>query len=209
MKRNIICFKCKSEIEDKFSFCPHCGGEILKSPFKQELPKPKEESKSIGWLGYLILFSIFFFTYAVVTKEDPIPVDEEQLSTTISQNLPNQVTEVDPIVDELTLDAAPASGEKGSGMRITIPMQSYGEENRYFLTSHHKVGELHTITYTRVGNESDVFGKMEINCSKNKIRKTSTEDPFYLTSPDLDLGDWYTPTPDWTDNDIYNFICNS
>ena len=94
-------------------------------------------------------------------------------------------------------------------MRTAIPMENYGERNKYFLTSHHKVGELHTITYTRVGNQSDVFGKMEINCSKNKIRKTSTEDPFRLVSPDLDLGDWYTPTPDWTDKDIVNFVCNS
>ena len=94
-------------------------------------------------------------------------------------------------------------------MRIAIPMENYGEQNKYFLTSHHKSGDLHIITYTRVGNESDVFGKMEINCSKNKVRKTSTEDRSHLTSPDLDLGDWYTPTPDWTDKDIVNFVCNS
>ena len=209
MKRNIICFKCKSKIEDKFSFCPHCGGEILKSPFKQEVST--QQTKGIGWLGYLILISIFFFAYAVIIREDSIGVEHESLSTSaaISQNVPNEAAESDPIADELTLDAAPAIGEESLGIRIAIPMESYGEQNKYFLTSHHKAGELHTITYTRVGNESDVFGKMEINCNEEKIRRTSTEDPFYLTSPDLDLGNWYTPTPDWTDKDIYNFICNS
>ena len=58
----------------------------------------------------------------------------------------------------------------------------------------------------RKGVESDVYGKMEINCKKNKIRKASTEDQTSLDS--LDIGNWYTPTPNWTDNDIVSFICN-
>ena len=90
----------------------------------------------------------------------------------------------------------------------SIPMKDINENNRYFLISHQKDNQLHTITYVRIGNDADAFGKMEINCTKNLIRKISVENQNSLLSSNLDLGPWYTPTPDWTDKDIFNFICN-
>lgn len=90
--------------------------------------------------------------------------------------------------------------------RTAIPMSDESENGRYFLLTRISEDGVEKITYTRLGSENDVYGKMEIKCSKNLIRKVSTEDANSLDS--LDLGDWYTPTPDWTDNDIVTFICS-
>ena len=77
-----------------------------------------------------------------------------------------------------------------------------GEDGRYFLISQTKGNG---IEYVRKGNENDTYGRMELNCSSNKIRKISSDSPESLKL--ADLGDWYTPTPDWTDKDIFNFGC--
>jgi hypothetical protein len=81
-----------------------------------------------------------------------------------------------------------------------------GENGRYFLISHFKSYEIENIKYVRRGKESDAYGEMQIDCPKNEIRKSSSESLGALQSSDL--GDWYTPTPDWTDKDIVNFICS-
>lgn len=86
-----------------------------------------------------------------------------------------------------------------------IPMSDTHENGRYFLTSHTTKDGVENVEYIRKGNESDAYGIMQIKCSDNQIRKNSTDNPEVLQS--LDLGDWYTPTPDWTDKDIFNFIC--
>jgi hypothetical protein len=80
-----------------------------------------------------------------------------------------------------------------------------GEDGRYFLISHFASYGIENVKYARRGNESDSFGEMQIDCTNHKVRKTSSENLDALTS--ADLGDWYTPTPDWTDQDIVNFIC--
>ncbi|MBU5617684.1 hypothetical protein KPY62_11385 [Psychrobacter sp. TAE2020] len=89
---------------------------------------------------------------------------------------------------------------------IPIPMSDSFENGRYFLTSQVTEDGIESIEYIRKGNESDAYGKMQIKCSNNEIRKHSTDNPETLKS--LDLGDWYTPTPDWTDQDIVNFVCS-
>ena len=81
-----------------------------------------------------------------------------------------------------------------------------GEDGRYFLISHFTSYGLENVTYARRGNESDAYGEMQIDCSNNTIRKTSSDNLKALEV--ADLGDWYTPTPDWTDQDIVNFICS-
>ena len=80
-----------------------------------------------------------------------------------------------------------------------------GEDGRYFLISQFTSYGIENVKYTRRGNESDSFGEMQIDCTNDKIRKTSSDNLEALIS--TDLGDWYTPTPDWTDQDIVNFIC--
>lgn len=90
---------------------------------------------------------------------------------------------------------------------VQIPMllSGSGEDGRYFLTSQTTENGVKYIEYLRKGNESDSYGKMQISCSNNKIKKTSSDNSESLRL--ADLGDWYTPTPDWTDKDIFNFVC--
>lgn len=88
-----------------------------------------------------------------------------------------------------------------------IPMSDSNENGRYFLTSHTTGDGIENVEYIRRGNESDAYGKMQIKCLSNEMRKNSTDNINSLEV--MDLGDWYTPTPDWTDKDIFNFICNN
>lgn len=80
-----------------------------------------------------------------------------------------------------------------------------GEHGRYFLLLHVTYDDTEHIKYMRRGNESDAYGQMHINCTDNKIIKNSSErlDALKLESS----GSWHTPIPDWTDQDIVNFIC--
>ncbi len=80
-----------------------------------------------------------------------------------------------------------------------------GEDGRYFLISQNTENGLENIEYVRRGNESDSYGKMQINCPNNKLRKYSSDSLEALKLADLES--WFTPTPDWTDKDIFNFIC--
>lgn len=86
-----------------------------------------------------------------------------------------------------------------------IQMSDSNENGRYFLTSHTTEDGIKNVEYIRRGNESDAYGKMQIKCLSNEMRKNSTDNPESLVA--IDLGNWYTPTPDWTDQDIVNFIC--
>ncbi len=86
----------------------------------------------------------------------------------------------------------PDSSRSASDILGAVHFASYGIEN---------------VKYARRGNESDAYGEMQIDCANDKIRKTSSDNLEALIS--ADLGDWYTPTPDWTDQDIVNFICQT
>ncbi len=87
-----------------------------------------------------------------------------------------------------------------------IPMSDSFENGRYFLTSQSTDNGNENIEYIRKGNDSTSYAKMEIRCADNQIRKYSADNADALQS--ANMGDWITPTPDWTDQDIVNFICN-
>lgn len=86
-----------------------------------------------------------------------------------------------------------------------IPMSDSFENGRYFLISHITESGLENVEYMRKGNDNISYGKMEIRCSDNQIRKYSADNADALQS--ANMGDWITPSPDWTDQDIVNFIC--
>lgn len=86
-----------------------------------------------------------------------------------------------------------------------IPMSDSFENGRYFLISHITESGLENVEYMRKSNDNISYGKMEIRCSDNQIRKYSADNADALQS--ANMGDWITPSPDWTDQDIVNFIC--
>lgn len=88
----------------------------------------------------------------------------------------------------------------------SIPMSDSFENGRYFLTSQTTENGFENIEYIRKGNDNISYAKMQIKCSDNEIRKYSADNADALHS--ADMGDWITPTPDWTDQDIVNFICS-
>lgn len=214
MSKSIICFKCKSKIEDRFSYCPYCGGATLKTPFKDEC-SGQNQAKGLGIVGYMLIIALFILGYGLldlqglIDHKENTDIEEKISNIEMQKSMPIAPEYISEDIQNSVLDAAPAEGENYSEMRISIPMQDSNENNRYYLTSHNQDIDFHTITYIRLGNESDSFGKMEINCTENIIRKTSVADQTQILSPNLDLGPWYTPTPDWTDQDIYNFICKT
>lgn len=89
---------------------------------------------------------------------------------------------------------------------ISIPMSDSFENGRYFLTSQARENDIENIEYIRKGNDNISYAKMEIRCSDNQIRKYSADNADALQA--ANMGDWITPTPDWTDQDIVNFICD-
>ena len=88
---------------------------------------------------------------------------------------------------------------------IPIPMSDSFENGRYFLTSQATENGIENIEYIRKGNDNTSYAKMQIKCSNNEIKKYSADNPNDLRS--ADMGNWVTPAPDWTDQDIVNFIC--
>jgi hypothetical protein len=170
------------------SFIKESALEIKSSQGSLILSKVKKFTViSLSILGVLF---ILFIVWATNSTPSFTPS-----STSTSEEYTNQNEEAEP---EPYLEKEQSE--------IAIPMSDEHENNRYFLLSRTSEGNIERIIYLRKGTEYDVYGKMEINCRENKIRKASTEDQTSLDS--LDIGDWYTPTPDWTDNDIVSFICN-
>jgi len=113
---------------------------------------------------------------------------------------PSSTNNVEPELENL--------GEEGSATKAeltSIPMSDSFENGRYFLTSQITDNGIENIEYIRKGNDNTSYGKMEIICSDNQIRKYSADSADALQS--ANMGDWITPSPDWTDQDIVNFIC--
>lgn len=153
----------------------------------------------------LLIFSLFFLV-ACSSSDDASNVQPAQE--------PSATNDVSPELEELeveetdTNDMVPQVEETNTEAEfISIPMSDSNENGRYFLTSHTTEDGIENVEYIRRGNENDAYGKMQIKCSNNEMRKNSTDSPESLVA--MDLGDWYTPTPDWTDKDIFNFICNN
>lgn len=204
----INCPECSKSVSDQSTSCPNCGFPIARlSPFravppplpkedsvsnetnllvkKTQVRKPQKKAKHSKISDFFAGLLIIFLIYQLATCSD----DETQGSSSVEDS--SQVQ--DSLLDsELT--------------QIPMLLSGSGEDGRYFLISHFTSYGLENIKYVRRGNESDAYGQMQINCPNNEIRKSSSENLEALNS--ADWGDWNTPTPDWTDKDIFNFVCS-
>lgn len=184
----IDCPECSHKISDQSISCPSCGFVTSKinivkpsnSVQKSQVRKQKKKAKHYAIQDLIAVLGLIFLVYKLVTCSSDSSEETVQVQTE---------------------DTMPDS-------KLTpIPMliAGAGEDGRYFLISHNTANSLENIEYLRKGKESDTYGKMQINCSNNKIRKNSTDSAAALDM--LDLREWYTPDPNWTDKDIFNFIC--
>lgn len=175
------CSNCRRSIDSKFVKCPYCGTPTDKSNIR-EIDSELKASINKGVNNILKVLAIGFAG---------ILVGILVLSLLFSNDI-----------------EAPRNNtsELSQKSYTLIPMSDNHENGRYFLISKVVENKVIKIKYLRKGVESDVYGKMEIRCQNNKIRKTSTDDEASLDSQDI--GDWYTPTSNWTDNDIISFVCN-
>ncbi|WP_367109782.1 hypothetical protein [uncultured Psychrobacter sp.] len=203
----INCPECSKRVSDQSVACPNCGFPITKlSPFravppplpkedsinseadllvrKPQVRKPQKKAKSSKLPDFFAALFIIFLIYQLATCSD----DETQVSSQVEDSLQVQ----DLLVDsELT--------------QIPMLLSGSGEDGRYFLISHFTSYGLENIAYVRRGNESDTYGSMQIDCLENEMRKSSSGNLEALKT--AKMGDWVTPAPDWTDQDIVNFIC--
>lgn len=150
-------------------------------------------------LSILLASSLFLFacspsedTASVQSTKEPLDINEDILE--------ESEVEVEVKPEPEVQDSAP------NNESISIPMSDSFENGRYFLTSRATENGIENIEYIRKGNDNTSYAKMEIRCSDNQIRKYSADNANALQS--ADMGDWVTPTPDWTDQDIVNFICS-
>ena len=218
----IHCPECANTISDQSVSCPHCGYPIAEKlraaqppvPPPQPVPPvqniaqqpqqplpvtPSEPSRNlVALLGFgvvILLAIILMVTCSKSSDEEATPVASTPKSTT---------KVLRPVVKSID-----------TSKFLPIPMRLSGapEDGRYFLMSHDLLANgIHEITYLRTRNpnisdSTDTYGKMQLNCGLTQIRTASFNNQAALAN--ADLGDWYTPTPNWTDRDIFNFICES
>lgn len=187
----IDCPECSHRISDQSNSCPSCGfvtNKRIISVSTHQGRKPRKTPPKhyrLRDLGkpILCLFGLF-----LIFK---LPTCFNSGSTEVSQVQESQQLEQSSPSTEL--------------VQIPMLLSGSGEDGRYFLISQTTENGIKNIEYIRKGNENDTYGKMQIKCSKNKIRKTSSDNSESLILSDL--GDWYTPKPDWTDKDIFNYAC--
>lgn len=184
----IDCPECSHRISDQSNSCPSCGfvtnnkKVLVRTHQASKRRKPQPKHYRIRDLGKPLLYLIILvLIFKLSTCFDDENNEISQVQETESPSLDSGLTQ------------------------IPMLLSGSGEDGRYFLVSQTKGNGVGNIEYVRKGNNSDSYGKMEINCSNNKMRKTSSDNPESLQL--ADLGDWYTPTPDWTDKDIFNFVC--
>lgn len=148
-------------------------------------------------LSALLVSTLFLF--ACSPSEDTANVQPTQETSDTNDTISEEpIVEVQP--EQEVKDSVPDNES------TTIPMSDSNENGRYFLTSQKTEDGIESIEYMRKGNDNISYAKMEIRCSDNQIRKYSADSANALES--ADMGDWITPTPDWTDQDIVNFICS-
>ena len=144
-------------------------------------------------LSILLISTLFFFACSPSEDTASVQATQEPSDT-------NDVILVEPEEVEIEVqDSAP------NNELISIPMSDSFENGRYFLTSQATENGIENIEYIRKGNDNTSYAKMQIKCSDNEIKKYSANNADALQS--ADMGDWIIPTPDWTDQDIVNFIC--
>ena len=206
----ISCTECSKSVSDQSVSCPNCGFPTPKpETFNSHVPPPlqqvdydnnnslagsRQRQKNSGCSGATIFLLIIIIAigYWLINSYDNYTEKASQYSEEQSEPHEESSQVEDSLFDsELT--------------QIPMLLSGSGEDGRYFLISHFTSYDLEHIEYVRRGNESDAYGQMQINCTSHEIRKSSSEN--FKALPSADLGDWYTPTPDWTDQDIVNFIC--
>jgi len=200
----INCPECSKSISDQSAACPSCGFPTARAvpPTLQQadltnnnsLENRRQRQKNSGCSGATIflIIIIVLIGFWLVSAYDGYTEKARQYN-----EAPSEPDKESPQVQESVFDS-PLT-------QIPMLLSGSGENGRYFLISHFASYGIENVKYARRGNESDAYGEMQIDCANDKIRKTSSDNLEVLTS--ADLGDWYTPTPDWTDQDIVNFIC--
>lgn len=200
----INCPECSKSISDQSTACPSCGfptARVVPPPSPQadsdnndSLAGNRQRQKNSGCSGATIFLLIIIVAigYWLVNAYDSYTEKARQYSEEQSE-----LDDEPPQVQESVFDS-PLT-------QIPMLLSGSGEDGRYFLISQFTSYGIENVKYARRGNESDSFGEMQIDCTNDKIRKTSSDNLEALIS--ADLGGWYTPTPDWTDQDIVNFIC--
>ena len=199
----ISCPECSKSISDQSTACPSCGFPTSRAapPLPQsnrdssnslERSRQRQRNSGCSRAAIFLLVIVIAIGYWLVSSYDSYTEKVEQYSEEQSD-----FHEESPQVQESVFDS-PLE-------QIPMVLSGSGEDGRYFLISHFGSYGIENVKYARRGNESDSYGKMQIDCSNNTIRKTSSNNLKGLEV--ADLGDWYTPTPDWTDQDIVNFIC--
>ena len=144
---------------------------------------------------------------------DPVKIKLSILLVSVSSLLAcspsNDTTAVEsiqePLVTSDTASEAEMPKSDSQAELTSIPMSDSFENGRYFLTSRTTENGIENIEYIRKGDNNTSYGKMQIKCSNNEIKKYSADNSDALQS--ADMGNWITPAPDWTDQDIVNFIC--
>ena len=191
----INCPVCSKRISDQSISCPSCG---FPTPTQQTDDNSRvnnlQSQKNSGCSGaaiFLLIIAILIGAW-LMDGYDSHTEEIGQYNEAQSE-LYNESQQVQESVFDSPLP------------QIPMLLSGSGEDGRYFLISHFASYGIENVTYARRGNESDAYGEMQIDCTNHTIRKTSTENLEALKT--ADLGDWYTPTPDWTDQDILNFIC--
>ena len=200
----INCPECSKSISDQSTACPSCGfptARVVPPPLPQadsdnndSLASNHQRQKNSGCSGATIFLLIIIVAigYWLVNAYDSYTEKARQYSE--EQSEPDDEP---PQVEDSLLDSELT--------QIPMLLSGSGEDGRYFLISHFTSYDLEHIEYVRRGNTSNSYGQMQINCTDHEIRKKSSES--FKDLPSAELGDWYTPTPDWTDQDIVNFIC--
>ena len=200
----INCPECSKSISDQSIACPNCGfptSRAVPPPLPQldrnssnALRSRHQRQKNSGCSGasIFLLVIVVVIIYWLDDSYNSYTEKAERYSTEQSE-----FHEDSPQIQESVFDS-PLE-------QIPMLLSGSGEDGRYFLISHFASYGIENVKYARRGNESDSYGEMQIDCSNNTIRKTSSDNLKALEV--ADLGDWYTPTPDWTDQDIVNFIC--
>ena len=192
----INCPECSKRISDQSTACPSCGFPTPSEQIDNNnlLASSRQRQKNSGCSGATIflIIIIVLIGFWLVSAYDGYTEKARQYSE--EQSEPDKES---PQVQESVFDS-PLT-------QIPMLLSGSGENGRYFLISHFASYGIENVKYARRGNESDAYGEMQIDCANDKIRKTSSDNLEALIS--ADLGDWYTPTPDWTDQDIVNFIC--
>ena len=185
----INCPECSKSISDQSNFCPNCGfvtnrihTPVISAPIRNS--QAHNPQKKGGCSGPMIIFIIIIMAigYWVKINYDSYIERTERYRKEQSQE------NIEPNTN-LT----------------SIPMSDSFENGRYFLTSQTTENGIENIEYIRKGDNNTSYGKMQIKCSNNEIKKYSADNSDALQS--ADMGNWITPAPDWTDQDIVNFIC--